>query len=193
MATLIATPGAANANSYLTEVEQTAYIETRLHAEAWDSVADPVVALIMATRVMDMMAQPYKYYVPAGNAFDQRAHYRTRPQWTGSPATTTQRLSWPRIGMYDRNGNLIAPTVIPQDLKEGTGELAFQLGTTDRTLDSDISVQGITSIKAGSVALTFKDMVTAKVLPDAVLNMLPPSWFTSELIEYVTGARFSVV
>lgn len=191
MATLVATPGASNANSYLTQAEADAYFETRLHVDAWDDADDKERALMMATRVLDRMGLPYKYYVPSAKGV--AAHYRTRPQWTGAVATTTQALAWPRTGMTDRNGNAIASNVVPVELKEATAELAMQLITADRTLDNDVSVQGITSLRAGPVALSFKDMIESKVVPDAVWNLMPPSWFTDELIEYVPAARFSVL
>ena len=95
--------------------------------------------------------------------------------------------------MYDANGNAIASNVIPQDLKDAESELAGQLGNADRTLDNDVIVQGLTSIKAGSVSLSFKDMVEAHVLPDAVWNLMPPSWFTDEIVTMAFGAQFDVV
>lgn len=190
MATLVATAGAADANSYLTLAEANAYFETRLSADAWDNADDPERALMFATRVLDKMGQPYKYLI-----FGDPQYYRTRPQWTGAPTTTTQKLSWPRTGMLDANDNEIADTVIPQDLKDATAELALALLVSDRTLDSDISIQGITSIKAGPVSLSFKDMIASKVMPDYVWSLMPPSWFTDELIEYVgvAVAEFEVL
>jgi hypothetical protein len=95
--------------------------------------------------------------------------------------------------MYDVNGNAIASDIIPIDLKNATAELARQFKVGDRTLDNDVSVQGLTSVRAGSVGLTFKEMVEAKVLPDAVFNLLVPSWLTDELIEQAWPAQFDVV
>lgn len=258
MPTIIATPGAANANSYPTEAEAQAYFDTRLPVAGWDNAADQAVLLIMATRVIDAIARPLKTFVPAqGNI---AAYYRTRRTWTGAPASSTQRLAWPRIGMYDGNGNSLdfaitsitvanptivttvrphgrttgdmvfitgsdstpsldgartvtvisatefsvpvnvtaagttgSMTFIPQELKDATAEMAGQLGNADRTLDNDIIVQGITSVRAGSVALTFKDMIETRVLPDAVWDLMPPSWFTAEIITPAMPALFDVV
>lgn len=188
---LDATVGGISANSYLTVAEADAYFETRLHATAWEDTEEKDRALMMATRVLNMMAQPLKYLVTGKTTSE--SFFKTRRQWTGSPATTTQKLAWPRTGMFDANGNAIASNVIPDALKEATAELAFQLLDADRTLDSDIQVQGLTSIRAGSVSLSFKDMVEAKVLPDAVWNLMPPSWFTEEIIESATPALFEVI
>lgn len=192
---LIATPGASNANSYLEVAEADAYYATRLFATIWTSATTPTkeAALIMATRVLNAMLSPYRQYVPASGSV--AAYYRTRPTWTGTVATTTQALAWPRIGMYNRNGVAILQTVIPQELKEATAELAGQLIRADRTLDNSVAVKGITGIKAGPVSLTFRndvDLMT-KVLPDAVLMLLVPSWLTEQIIDSVQRAEFDVV
>ena len=83
--------------------------------------------------------------------------------------------------------------IIPQALKDALAELAGALATSDSTLDNEVVVQGIKSVKAGSVALTFNDMIEQHVLPDMVWNLMPPSWFTSEIIEPAMPAQFDVV
>ena len=192
MATIIATPGAADANSYLTLEEANTYFDERLPLPTpWENAEYPEAALIMATRVLNMMLQPMKQFFPAKNGVG--AYYITRRQWTGLPATAIQRLAWPRIGMYDMNGNAIAENVVPQALKDATAELAGQLIMSDSTLDNDVSVQGITSIKAGSVSLTFKDMIDQHIIPSAVLSLLPASWITDEIITPAQRAVFEVV
>ena len=190
MATLVSTPGAANANSYLTLAEAAAYYETRSAVPGWEDADDQSVLLMMATRVMDAMLRPHKVYVPAQNG--SPAYYITYRAWTGAPSTTTQKLAWPRTGMYDANGNAIAADVIPQDLKDAVAELAGALGTSDSTVDNDVIVQGLTSVRAGSVSLTFKDMIEKHVMPDMVWNLLVPSWY-SEVIETSTQAFFFAV
>jgi len=257
MATLVATAGATNANSYPTLAEALDYFERRTTVDGWEN-GDQEVLLMMATRVLDAMARPHKTFVPEQGGVP--AHWITSPTWTGAPASTTQKLAWPRSGMYDANGNsldwgitgisqAVAPvittdrahglttsdevfiygsdsdplvdgayavtvlsattfsilatvttagttgtmTVVPADLKDATAELAGALGTTDTTLDSDIIIQGITSLKAGSVSMSFKDMIEKHVLPDMIWNMMPSSWFTDEVYSYVNSALFDVV
>ena len=145
----------------------------------------------MAARLLDALAQPFRTLVPAQGGVP--AYYRIRRQWTGTPATSIQRLSWPRVGMVDHNGNVIASNVIPEALKFAQSELAGQLKKTDRTLDNDVVVQGISSLKAGSVSLTFKNNLVPQVIPDAVFNLMPQSWLTDELYEPALRAEFSVV
>jgi hypothetical protein len=173
MPTIIATAGGATSNSYETLAEASTYFDERLPLPTpWIASGDTSIrALIMATRVLDAMAQPYKTFMPG-----EGAYFIQRKKWTGAPATTTQRLAWPRTGMYDSNGNLIASDVIPQALKDAESELAGQL-----------------IIKAGSVSLSFKEMIEQHVLPSAVLNLMPPSWLTDEEITYPTTALFEVI
>jgi len=184
-----ATVGGANANSYLTLAEAQAYFDTRLPVAGWDDADDQNVLLIMATRTLDRLLTPYKTLF----TMNGRNYYRVRPQWTGAAATQTQRLAWPRTGMFDANGFAIASNVIPEDLKFATAEFAGQLGNADRTLDNDVIVQGLKSVKAGSVALTFGDGIMPQVIPDAVWNLLVNSWMTEELYEPAQAAIFDVV
>lgn len=181
---VIATANDSTANSFITLAEYAYYHERRLPLDPVVTTTGDVAArnVIMATRVLSMMSVARKSIRWDKNG---APYYYTSRAWTGAVATATQALAWGRTGMYDRLGRAIASTTIPQELKDATSELAGQLGSLgDRTLDNDIATQGITSLKAGSVALTFKDVISAQVLPDAVLNLLPPSWLTDEIVDY---------
>ena len=183
-----ATPGSPAATSYATEDELDDYLEFRRGGATLLADATPKEALLVsATRIIDMVCTQLRTY--------DRVHdyYVTRPYWTGTPTNDDQALAWPRTGMFNRNGFPIDPDEIPKELKDAVCELAFQLYTSDTTLDNAVSVQGITSIKAGPVALAFKDSIeTTKMLPDAVLFLLVPSWLTDVLIEGLRNAIFKV-
>jgi len=72
--TIIATALAADANSFVTEAEMTAYCEARLNSGAWDADNEEhPVALVEATRELTLM------------------------EWLGARSTPTQALAWPRI------------------------------------------------------------------------------------------------
>jgi hypothetical protein len=186
-----ATVGGPNANSYETLVEAQAYFDSRLPLAGWDNADSQNVLLTMACRVMEGWSSALKQLVtPDGGV---PAYYIVSRQWTGLPASPTQRLSWPRTGMFDANGNPIPANVIPSDLKDAQSEFAGQLGNADRTLDLDQIVQGIASLKAGSVALTFKKQFQPQVIPDAVLNLLVPGWLTDELYIPAQVAIFDII
>lgn len=188
---IIATPGAPDANSYETVAESDLYFESRRPLNpAWDDVDSKEGSLVMATRTLNSMFVGRKTLKHDACDCD---YYVVGRKWTGAPTTSTQRLPWPRTGMFDSNGNPIPDDVIPQELKDAESELAGQLNVVDRTLDNDVIVQGIKSVRAGSVAVSFKDTIQTQVLPDAVVNLLPPSWFTNETIEQVRLAEFDVL
>lgn len=186
--TVVATAGAADANSFLTVAEAQDYFDARLYSDNWDNNADQQdKAVVMATRTLVAMMRPGKELT------DDGSYWRVRRTWTGTPSTSTQALPWPRAGMTDGNGNAIPEDVVPDELKWATAELAMQLLAEDRTLDYDVAAKGIKSVSAGSVSLSFKDDVKAKVLPDAVVNLLPPSWFEPETFEPAMSLEFSAM
>ncbi len=257
MPTINATIGDSAANSFETQAEANVYFDERLALPtAWVASGDQAIrSLIMATRVLDAMNMPHRVVRYDG----PYKYYYTNRQWTGLPASTTQRLAWPRLGMFDANGNALDVTItnisvavsaevttgaahrkttgdkvfisgsdstpsidgertitvtsattftvavtttvagtkgnvswIPQALKDAESELAGQLLIADTTLDNAVLYGGITSVKAGSVAVSFKEAIQAHVLPDAVLNLMPPSWLTDELIEGALQAEFLI-
>jgi hypothetical protein len=188
--TLVTTVAGATSNSYATQAEADAYFNARLPLEPpWEDADDPTAALATATRVLDSFVQPLRILV-RGDGGD---FYITRRQWTGAPATTTQRLAWPRTGMYDKNGNAIPSNVIPEDLKFAQSELAGLLLISDTTLDNAVRVGGIKSVSAGSVSVSFKDMIEQHVLPEFVWFLMPASWFTDEILTPARPALFDVV
>lgn len=181
------TPGSATADSYATLTEANTYVtDRRVFAPTWWATAtDPQKeqALRMAAILLD-------------RCFD----------WTGNPVDGVQARAWPRSGMLTRNNFPIptsGATSIVIDLKEAQIEFALQLGAGDRFADNDAAKQGITSVKAGSVAVTFKDTdestaesvdmmirrmgsefyYVSKTVPDAVRQLLVPSWYTEHTIQ----------
>lgn len=153
---VITTPAATDANSYASIAEANAYHETRLHSDTWTTADDATkaVALVEATRLLDVMYE-----------------------WAEWPTTQTQALQWPRAGVEDAlRRQYIDDHTIPQRLKEATAEYARQLIDSDRTADNQVEAQGLKSLTAGSVSLSFKDNVYAKIVPDAVLNLIPYWW-----------------
>lgn len=182
MAIVLTLPPAAGANTYCTLAEAVAYFETRPTSAAWEASSNQEGLLVAATRMIDALLSPQRIQVKQKG---QTPYYRITPHWTGTPTDSAQPLCWPRTGMYTRNGATIADDEIPADLKAATAELAGQLATSDRLSDNKAVVQGITSVKAGSVAVSFDaDQVeTTKVIPDSVMFLLVPSWLTDETIE----------
>jgi hypothetical protein len=145
-----ATVGGDDANSYATIAEADIYHESHPYSAVWDAATSDQKcrALVTATRLLD-----------------------TWFEWVGSAASSGQRLLWPRDGAYGPNGYLHLTDELPTRIVEATAELARQLLISDRTADSEIASQAITSLRAGSVALTFGQAV-AKPVPDSVMAMV---------------------
>lgn len=179
---LIETVGAANANTYATQAELEAYLATRLPTMTLAAASNSVkeAALRMAARLLDA-------------SFD----------WTGTAVDETQALCWPRSGMLTRNGYSIPTTTIPQALKDAQCEFAAQLYAADRVGDNAVAKQGITSVQAGSVQVSFRevsesdpdsvDMLLRRLgsdlqwasntVPDAVRQLLVASWWRQHTIK----------
>lgn len=154
---LVTTAGSATANAYVTQAVADQYhIDRPAVGTTWSlaTTDQKASAILWATLLMDSLWD-----------------------WGGYPTDAIQALLWPRGGMLKRNGwEYVALDVIPIELQKATAEYARQLLVSDRAGDSDIETQGIRSITAGPVSLAFKDSVFAKVVPDAVINLVPPDW-----------------
>jgi hypothetical protein len=156
-ATIDATPGSADANSYATVAQGDTYHEGRSHASTWEDAdeEDKIRALITATRLLDQQ-------------FD----------WNGTVVDGVQALLWPRIGVYGLNGYLLDAVSIPKPLREATAEYARLLIEEDRTLDSETALAGIKRVKAGPVDVEFKDSLPlSQPLPDAIVSMIPSTYY----------------
>jgi hypothetical protein len=116
---IVATVGAANANSFVTDTEMTAYCDGRLNAAIWTGADAQLPALVEATRDLSLLT------------------------WKGYRATAVQALAWPRTevvnpdlpnSVLDPTEQYYADTVVPRRVKDATCELALQYllaGSTD--------------------------------------------------------------
>ena len=170
VATIVATAGSASANSYITRTEGNTFDDNRPASSGNDwSVATNTAkdeALLWSTIQIDSL------FV-----------------WTGAVTDSTQVLQWPRQGMVERNRrDAVATDAIPTELKNAQAEFARQLIAEDRAADSDIESKGITQLKAGPVFMQFSSDVRAKVIPDAVANLIPEHWY-SRIVGRPSGMR----
>jgi len=178
------------ANSYPSVAEADAYNATSLDAATWTAFvqAEKENRLILATMLIDRMPQC----------------------WTGAAATAAQALGWPRIGMKTRNGFDIDATVVPIDLKNAVSEFA-RIIKVDTTDSNDVVNQRITSVKAGSVSVTFDqlsmdesgrnvvplqksaDLAGRLMVPDVVRVLLVPSWLLPTAEQILAGNKATLL
>jgi hypothetical protein len=155
---LVATPGAANANTYALVADVDAFILNKYVptgvAAKWTALSTPQkeAALQRATQLLDR-------------------HVR----WGGCVESDVQALSWPRAWALDRYGREIASTVIPAFLVE------FQIETTLWLIDQagvipQIGNSEFDSIRVGSLEIDFHEEggVRRSLLPEEVVAALRP-------------------
>jgi hypothetical protein len=165
--TLVATVGAATANSYVTVATTATYLNERLNVTAWDTavtaaVGGPERALIMATRRID--AEEFKGE-PVNPLTDVEV----------GADTTTQALKWPRWSTFDDAGWAFDDAEIPLIVQRATMELALHYlneGTTDTLADTGL--KGFRNVKVGPLDVTPVPGFSAGDLPDHVVRLLRP-------------------
>lgn len=145
---IVATVGAVNANSYVTEEQALLYFDGRLNSSAFidATTSDREKALRTATLMLD-----------------------SRVRWIGDikDQSTPQALAWPRV--YDSTVEtpediLVLGQAIPEDLKRAQSELALYLLTTGESEDSD----NLDSIKVGSLTIDFNEFKSSDLIPDTI-------------------------
>ena len=144
-----ATEGGASANSNCSVEHADDYHGGNLNREVWTAAttAQKQAALATATRLLDAELDP--------------------PGWK---TTTTQARRWPRMGVYNRDGEYLDSSVIPAAWKDATAELAFWLLVSDRIADNDTAL--IQRMKLGTLEMEFVRGLKTQVIPDVVLSML---------------------
>lgn len=119
-------------DTYATLAEADAYASYRSWAD-WDALTDAV----KEARLSD-----------AAEYLDQSY------SWKGQITSQTQFMAWPRMGVYDKEGRLIASDAYPAKLKNAQVELARLASAALVTNDTGGAVS---ALSAGSVSITFKD------------------------------------
>lgn len=177
---LTSTPAAIDANSFATMNELDDILSGHLYSSPWFDVANSAKkepAAITSTRILNSL------------------HY------TGVPSTSTQALQFPMEGLT-RWGYPVATKngldnyINPPEIKLAQAEYARILiaSSEDLTVESDISAQGISKIKAGSVEIGFHNRKEGvgmlysdslnpllSSIPRSVLDLIPTSWLYPEV------------
>jgi hypothetical protein len=198
MMALVATVGAADANSYGTLAEAELYFADRLFTDAWTALTDPQKTglLIWATRIAENRVSNEwpKEQLPNDATIRILSELKGDDDcfvvWTGSPATEVQALAWPRTNMRNRNGFTLADDVIPDRLKEWQFEIALKYAAEDRTVENSAGAQGLVGLKAGPVDLKWaQGAPNPKLISGAVMQSLVPSWWYAFQLDYSTQIK----
>ncbi len=176
---LVDTVGGSTSNTYADLAWYKAYLSTRRPLPSWLSQAlsgdlddELEIDLIQATRLLD-------------NQFN----------WNGTPADSVQVLSFPRLGLINRNGVPILGTVNPVEIKNAQSEYAVILHDKDLLSSNEAEDKGVKKVKAGSVEVEFQskdqsslESVTVSIdrsgpefdylkVPQSVRQFIPESWY----------------
>ena len=139
-----------DATSYVTVAEADDYLSVKSNSADWTALADSVVQnyLMWATRLLDQ-----------------------RARWQAGTVRTDedQELAWPRQYAYDREGEALPDDIIPDEIKDATIEIAFNL--FDQQIDpSDGSAGGsaggvINKIKVAVIEIGYSEGTSGTTSP----------------------------
>jgi hypothetical protein len=140
--TIVATPGASDANAFASEDAMALYCEARLGGEAWTGSDAQLAALVEATR--DLNTLP----------------------WIGRRATATQALAWPRIDVPDSDAPtpnaFVSETTIPAAVRDATCELALQYVLAPSAVGIADPQTGVIRKKVGPLETEWSDRPGAR-------------------------------
>lgn len=152
-----ATAKGASSNSYVTLAQADQYHDDRVASgTTWGDSSEnsKTRAILWATELLESL-------------YD----------WNGAVTTTTQKLAWPRSGLWNRNGYALDDETLPEPIRDATAEFARQLLVSRRADDNPTEAESLAELKAGSITLTFSDSGTYnKIVPDAVYHLIPEMW-----------------
>lgn len=153
---LVTTPGAANANAYATVADATAVAVALWPETTWQETAQDTQhrALVTAARILDTLP------------------------WTGSRATDTQALAWPRFGAVDHRGLAVESTVVPPAVRDANGRLAIWIATQTEDPEAPSDLLAISSMSLGSgISFDFTGTGTGDALDVFLRTVIRPLLF----------------
>ncbi len=146
--------GKADAESYLSVVDATAYHTKMGNKEAWASVGNEAAkeaALRQATNYLRN-----RYY----------------SMWEGSAIASTQRLDWPRSGVPTRDGSGEIPSnSVPEDIEAACAELALKTASGDLMPDTN---QAVKREKIGPIEVEYDPYSPSSAVYQSIDAMLAP-------------------
>lgn len=165
--------GRADANGYISVDDASTYFADR-NITAWDSVAEPEAAIILAT---DFMLNMY------------------RMRWKGFRATIAQALDWPRVyaekpdanGMgYGTYPNYYLTTEIPSEVKLACAELALRASAS--SLAPDLSPDDYIKIaRVGPISVEYAEYRPLVSLFTSIEQKLAPLFVGSSGVAMIAG------
>jgi len=141
--------GLTDADSYVSVTDADASLGTNIHETTWGAqdTAGKENLLKWATRLLD-----------------------ERVDWCGVKSVDGSALRWPRTGVYDRDGVLIASNAMPSAIQIATAEVARHLALEDHTLEDD--TLDLDRMRVDVLEFYFRDGRRFSALPRRVIDIL---------------------
>lgn len=120
-------------NTYITRDNATSYLEGSLDFPLWEALSNTSKdqALVMAARMIE------------------------RQTWLGTKTSDDQALSFPRVGLVDKEGNALSEVQVPQEVIDGQCELALALAKDSSIVESKNSGSNVRKVQAGSASVEY--------------------------------------
>lgn len=150
--TIVATAKATNANSFLSLADADTYMDGLASDTEWDAATTD---------------QQNRALKSATDRLDQERYH-------GRRTDANQRLSFPRTGIYDRDGDLYDQDTIPRPVEEATAELANAIikGEYD---PAETGLEAFKNVKVGPLDVTpNQGKQNPTELPEYVRLLLEP-------------------
>lgn len=152
--------GLANAESYISVADATAYFAARGVA-SWAALASDTVREQLLRKATDYMVATYS------------------ESWAGQRLTVAQALDWPRayvprkdvVGGYGPAPLYWPDDAVPELVRRACAELALRAATAD--LQPDVGAQ-VTSETVGPISVTYAEGARQNTSFKAVTNLLLP-------------------
>lgn len=168
VSSLVTTPGATNANAYVSVTNASQYLEDQfLDDSVWLDASDEQKqkAILQATRLLDRLIE-----------------------WRGYVVNYTQALMWPRSGLYYRNGDYVPHDVIPVDVRDATAAFARDILERAKSIKGDAEAHeleklarvaerhGLSSVQFRETSVSFGTSRRENIIPREVFDLIPPEW-----------------
>lgn len=137
-------------DTYVTVEEADAYYAQSLDFDTWDALdtTQKERALVTATRTLD------------------------RQVWQGTKTDPLQDLQWPKTNVVDRDGNVLDPLIVPEDIKTAEIVLALMLYLDPTVASNKNAGTNIKHLKAGSAEVEYFRPQTGGRFPTIIMELI---------------------
>lgn len=150
--------GLSTADSYISLADTESYMSILPDTTAWDALSDPDKEdyIKWATRTLD-----------------------AKSTYNGTKVYETASLRWPRSGVKDKDGYLVADDIVPLPISDSTAELVRML-LTQADLTSENSVDYLKKVVADVVEVEYQNNTSQSKVTEYINAIMSPlGWFNT--------------